>query len=497
MRKSAWPRGVVAVSSAAAVVAGLVTGSTVSAAAAVPAWAPEQLSTLSSVTATDLNDNGVVIGYWSTAEVFFYGGPSITRAVKWTRGTMSTLPSLPGAAGSFPSAINDAGTAVGVSDLPVSSSSGSNVVTLWSGTGVTTTTPVIETYPQAPVDINDSGQVVGGWGQPSRAFWWSQGQFLDLGTFGGTSAAATSINDSGVIVGTVTDDSTGPAVDRVFVRAPSGSVQLIDLPSGLTKARVVTVNDAGQVVVTATTGSVGLGPQTVAFLWQANQTTPIAVSGCGSWTAANDLNSGGQVAGTCITTGGYLRAFVWKDGTSQILPVVGGITGAMAINDKSDVVGVSDIRPEEGYPMVWHWSGPAWGNVYTTPGYRMVNGREWNTTCGAYSSTATRCTATILATVVKKTTTGFVAVTDWAFNNLTYVDQAGPAWATNPLARTGSYTSGGRQWTTTCTPNVVVGPRTCRTSLWATVYGRTARAGGGYTYYAKKAWVFNNVVVLS
>ena len=63
--------------------------------------------------------------------------------------------------------------------------------------------------------------------------------------------------------------------------------------------------------------------------------------------------------------------------------------------------------------------------------------------------------ASIRATVVKRTATGFVAVTGWAFNNLTYLGVAGPAWAINPLARTGTYASAGRLWSTTCTPDCV------------------------------------------
>ena len=97
--------------------------------------------------------------------------------------------------------------------------------------------------------------------------------------------------------------------------------------------------------------------------------------------------------------------------------------------------------------------------------------------------------ASIRATVVKRTATGFVAVTGWAFNNLTYLGVAGPAWAINPLARTGTYTSAGRLWSTTCTPNVTAGPRTCRTFVWATVYGRTAVPAGGYTSWQRNQWM--------
>ncbi|HEY5186975.1 MAG TPA: hypothetical protein VIM19_19220, partial [Actinomycetes bacterium] len=76
-------------------------------------------------------------------------------------------------------------------------------------------------------------------------------------------------------------------------------------------------------------------------------------------------------------------------------------------------------------------------------------------------------------------------------------DTASTAWATNPLAVTGTFTSAGHLWSTTCTPNVTDGPRTCRPYIWATVYGRTALTTGGYTFWSRNQWVFNNMVVLS
>ena len=103
-------------------------------------------------------------------------------------------------------------------------------------------------------------------------------------------------------------------------------------------------------------------------------------------------------------------------------------------------------------------------NVYTTPGKHTVNGRQWNTVCGKYSSTLRRCRAEIL--------TGG----KWEFNNLTYLPVRRNNWGDNPLARPGYFTSGGREWMTSCNDEWT-GQNGCRAFI--------KNAG---------KWVFNNIV---
>jgi hypothetical protein len=134
--------------------------------------------------------------------------------------------------------------------------------------------------------------------------------------------------------------------------------------------------------------------------------------------------------------------------------------------------------------------------VYTTIGYHTVAGRQWYTSCEPYSSTSTRCEAQIWATVVERTASGYAVRTTWVFNNLTYQGTAGPDWDANPLARTGTFTSSGRKWKVSCTPNVTSGPRTCRAYVWATRATRTLTSSG-YRYYTVTGWVFNDIVILS
>ncbi len=438
------------------------------------------------MSAVDLNNSGVVVGSQGV-------GTTSPKAVKWAAGVVSVLPSLPGTVNSFSTAVNDAGVIVGASIV----SNQGQVPTEWTGADVTQIPLPSANSSGVAWDVNRSGQAVGTWWSPSsstanHAFLWSQGQSQDLGTMGGVTVQRIAINDAGVIAGTLTDTLNN---FRVFVRAPDGTSHVIGLPAGYTFAKDVQVNSAGQVLFLAGTST---SSQQAAFVWQNYRTTPITIPGCSLTVASADINATGQVVGTCRTAAGAWRAFLWKDGVATFLPVPPGTTssGAGPVNDVGDIIGGVTVSGQST-AVAWHTSGRVWGDVYTTPGYWISGGHEWSTTCEAYGTTATRCTATIKATQVKLTSTGFVAVTGWVFNNLTYTDKASAAWSTNPLAVTGTFTSGGRLWSTTCTPNITTGPRTCRTYIWATVYGRTALSTGGYTYWQKNQWLFNNMVVLS
>jgi len=132
-------------------------------------------------------------------------------------------------------------------------------------------------------------------------------------------------------------------------------------------------------------------------------------------------------------------------------------------------------------------------DVYTTPGYHTVNGRQWRTTCGKYSSTIDRCRTEILASTVVGTPGRYRVARDWVFNNLTYLPAPRSAWAGNPLATTGTFTSNGRQWRTECdTPATGVGA--CRSYILASVVSAVPRSGGGYSFVTRRTWVFNNLV---
>ncbi|MFD0867052.1 hypothetical protein ACFQ06_14715, partial [Tessaracoccus lubricantis] len=128
-------------------------------------------------------------------------------------------------------------------------------------------------------------------------------------------------------------------------------------------------------------------------------------------------------------------------------------------------------------------------DVYTTPGTHTLNGRQWRTTCEAYSSTVERCRTEIRATTIAYTGGRYVETYDWTFNNLTYKPSPRAQWVGNVLATPGEHTSGGRRWKTEC-DTAWTGRGACRSSIWMTTYTRGS-AGG---YVARSEWVFNNIV---
>ena len=131
-------------------------------------------------------------------------------------------------------------------------------------------------------------------------------------------------------------------------------------------------------------------------------------------------------------------------------------------------------------------------DVYTEPGYHVVNGREWRTTCEPYSQTK-RCRTEIKASTVIRTGARYVQTTGWVFNNLTYLPSDARLWAGNPLARTGQWTaSDGRLWRTECnTP--ATGRNGCRSYSMVDVVA-AVRSTRGTSFVKQRQWVLNNIV---
>ena len=113
--------------------------------------------------------------------------------------------------------------------------------------------------------INSAGTIVGqaNTGSDNHAFSYSGGVMIDLGTLGGTFSAALGINSSGTIVGNAT--TTGDVSQDAFIDSAGTMTDLNSLLDGsgagwsLTSAQAI--NDLGQIVGYGTTGG-----QTHAFL---------------------------------------------------------------------------------------------------------------------------------------------------------------------------------------------------------------------------------------
>ena len=132
---------------------------------------------------------------------------------------------------------------------------------------------------------------------------------------------------------------------------------------------------------------------------------------------------------------------------------------------------------------------------YTAPGHHLLNGRQWMTSCEAYSATE-RCRTEIWATVVTRVNHQYSIKQGWAFNNLTYLPfMTRQQWSANPLGHEGAWTAAdGSSWRTECdTP--ATGTDACRSYRLTTVYSATAKPTGGYLFAQANQWVFNNIVM--
>jgi len=155
----------------------------------------------------------------------------------------------------------------------------------------------------------------------ARAFRWQNGFMQDLGTLGGNDAAAWGVNQSGQIVGfsftnTTPNETTGIPTLHPFLWT-NGTMQ--DL------------------------GSLG---------------GTLSISGSlDHFGSTRAVNESGEVAGTSTLAGDEVwHAFMWSNGTMIDLGTLGGSTSdALAINNKSQVVGRADFSPDSPYhhAVVW------------------------------------------------------------------------------------------------------------------------------------------------
>ncbi|MGO1383327.1 MAG: alpha/beta hydrolase-fold protein [Arachnia sp.] len=172
-------------------------------------------------------------------------------------------------------------------------------------------------------------------------------------------------------------------------------------------------------------------------------------------------------------------------------------SGSASASPTASPVSSSPTPPPNPSPSPSPTSSAGPVDVYSTPGFHLVNGRNWFTTCEPYSQTI-RCRTDIWATQVRLEGGQFVNRPGWYFNNLTYLPAMKRAqWSSNPLGYTGSWTSTeGRKWQTEC-DTARSGGNGCRSSVWTKVDKAVAKPGGGYTFTSEWAWVFNNIVRFS
>jgi len=161
------------------------------------------------------------------------------------------------------------------------------------------------------MDINDSGQVVGGAQDGSdnmRPFRWANGTMSDLGTLGGESAAVThraeAINGSGHLVGQ--SNTAGGAAHAFYY---DGSMTDLGVLTGGSQSWALGISDGNVVVGTSDV----TGGAFHAFVWDAtNGMRDLNNLDDGTWTLtrATDINASGQITGWGTNPGGDVRAFL-------------------------------------------------------------------------------------------------------------------------------------------------------------------------------------------
>ena len=185
--------------------------------------------------------------------------------------------------------------------------------------------------------INDSGQVVGMVNRMGTLF--SNGTVTSLGTLGGTGSKANGITNSGQIVG-----SSGTSIDNNYAQHAAlfsnGTVTDLGALSG-THSSAYSINNAGQAVGYSTiSGEINHH----AALYSNGTVTDLGTLG-GSDSVANIINNKGQIVGNFTTADGTTHAALWSNGTAiDLNSLVNAANGwvlisANDINDSGQIVG--------------------------------------------------------------------------------------------------------------------------------------------------------------
>lgn len=300
---------------------------------------------ISAFTPKDINNNNLVTGSVSTQDGI--------RAVTWSSGVFSALPSLPFQYGfelkySTAVGVNNADQVIGSIVMPAYVGGGVWRATVWQSGTISTNiqwTTLAGVYPSAQwansegSAINDFGDVVGtsqSVNGTSRPFLYSSGLMTELTAdgFDFSSAYPTDINNSRTIVG------EGLGVGG-FVLSNDGKVTLLSFQGG-TFSRASSVNDSNLVVGMATVPDANQSAH--AFMFDGHVMTDLSLlpevtaAGWSELTYANDINNAGQIVGYGFINGeqhGYLLTPVPEPSTYVMLLAGIGVIGiAMRRNGK-------------------------------------------------------------------------------------------------------------------------------------------------------------------
>lgn len=180
--------------------------------------------------------------------------------------------------------------------------------------------------------INNLGQVCGST-LNYRPGLWTNGQVVDLGTFGGAEGYADKVNDSGRVCGAA-DLANGNRVAFYY----DGVLRNIGTLGGPTSDGRA-LNNSNIVVGGSRTN--GINAEFRPFRFQNNVMTNLGSFG-GTYAAAEGINDSGVIVGwSDYTTPSSRRAFRYQNGQMVDIGTLGGATSAQDINNGGRIVGTS------------------------------------------------------------------------------------------------------------------------------------------------------------
>lgn len=289
-----------------------------------------------------LNNNGRTVGYAST-------NGSQSLIINWKSGAVSTVGSLPGTNRSFGNRVNILGRIAGAAYAT-------------DNTGAILQSRAVRWKGLAPQDlgtlggsnaaalgINDSDRIVGYSTLPGesqvRAFQWYNGVISPLPTpSSATQSYAYDVSNNNHIVGVY----AGPAPARP-VLWHNGYMYHLSIPTASRTGGASAVNDAGIAV-----GNYEIDQYTgtsAAVAWYSGQRLELGNLGGGyAYAIAADINNGNQIVGTSNSPAGH-TGFLYHDGLmydlrTRLLPGSPSveIISAHAINDNGQIAAAAMVN---------------------------------------------------------------------------------------------------------------------------------------------------------
>jgi probable HAF family extracellular repeat protein len=199
--------------------------------------------------------------------------------------------------------------------------------------------------------MNASGELTGFFSvfeqHSAEAFFYNNGNLINLGTLGGSTSEGHWINAAGQIVGSADlDDLSGSS--HAFLVSNAGVLQDLGTLGGLSSTATA-ISDNGVVIGDSDLAGGGTG----AFI--ITNGVMAAIGNLGSnYSSAFALNNNGLVVGQSGVVSGGTNAFAYLNGVLSNLGTLGAdYSAAFAVNDAGEIVGESAVNSSDIHGFVY------------------------------------------------------------------------------------------------------------------------------------------------